>query len=94
MTYCPPYDIDRNGIMDSPRSRAYIGASLKLLFESYWLASDNREALEDIAERIIGQRIFGYDSHPVAKLSALWTAWHAHMESVYAKMRAPRSEAV
>lgn len=82
-----PYDIDQNGIMDTPRSRAFIGASLKLLFEQYWKADVERNALMDIAEKIIGQRIFGYESHPVAKLSQLYTAWHTHMDMVYAQMR-------
>jgi hypothetical protein len=79
------YDMDKNGYMDTPKNRYLIGLSLKNIYENYWLAGREQEKLQDIAEKIIGQRIFGYESHPVAKQKELYAAWMAHMEGVYAK---------
>lgn len=82
-----PYDIDHNGIADTPRSREFIGRSLKNVYEGWWRVGEERGALDDMAERIIGQRIFGYSSHPVSKLSALLKAWTGHMEAKYTKLK-------
>lgn len=81
------YDMDQNGLMDTQKNRVLIGQSLKNIYENYWLSGQEQKNLQDIAKKIIGQRIFGYESHPISKQKALYSAWMDHMDSVYKKQR-------
>jgi hypothetical protein len=81
------YDFDKNGIMDTHKNRVIIGQSLKNIYEKYWLSGQEQSKLQDIAEKIVGQRIFGYEHIPVPKQKALYAAWMYHMESVYRKKK-------
>lgn len=88
MNYSLPYDVDGNGLAETWLNRERLTESLKSIYEKWWRVDEERDSLDDIAERILGQRVFCYTAYPVAKLSALYTAWDGHMEAKYQKIRA------